>query len=582
MGVVEAKLTVKDDAKSSSSPPPPNFSMGVAHGGLASLMSEEKPLDVVGDPDIPTPADDVGFDQDPESPKKGGEEWVAAAAAAEKGVWPRFPQRPDATECAYYIKTGTCKFGLNCRFNHPPKRRHRAKPEKQSEDVKTIKAAHKEGSGSEKMGQTTCKVGEKEKKVAQKSFMPENAEKKQKGTVLKKVEQTEKKNVSSPKDAEKKQKGTVLKKVEQTEKKAVEKEEQTPSKKMDQEKVTLKKQWKVVQKTTREEHEESSSIMEVQTSCRVDEKEKEIAHSFMQLKCEASEDKQSFPERIEHEDKKVDILSLLEEKQTLSGRTEQQDYKAKAAREKGKETTSEKGQQTEFKAAMEEGKETTLGKGGLIEHKAAMEKGKETTLEKGGQIECKFYTMPGGCKYGKSCKYVHPQKKMEVSSLKLNFLGLPIRLGAKECPYYMRTGNCKFSTNCRYHHPDPTIAMAGQDPLSGCRSSGSMQQSAFGASTIPVTPSHSQGTLNGATSFVVASPSCSPASNLHSQGFHSNSGCNGYQVHLDEYPERPGQTECHFYMKNGFCPFKLACKFDHPKSHLPTKSDGVFIPSCPP
>nr|XP_009390122.1 PREDICTED: putative zinc finger CCCH domain-containing protein 9 isoform X13 [Musa acuminata subsp. malaccensis] len=418
MGVVEAKLSVKDDAKSSSSPPPPNFSMDGAHRGLASMMPEEKPLDVVGDPEIPEPADDVGFDQDPQSPKKGGEEGVAAAA--EKGVWPGFSQRPDAPNCAFYMKTGTCKFGFNCRFNHPPKRRHRAKPEKQSEYVQTIKAAHK-GSGSEKMGQTTCKefgkVGEKEKKVAQKSFRPENAEKKQKGTVLKKLEQTEKKvgekekkvaqKNFKPEDAEKKQKGTVLKKVEQTEKKAVEKEEQTPSKKMDQEKVTLKKQWKVVQKAAREEHEESSLIMEVQTSCRVDEKEKEIAHSFMQLKCEkteekqkafllrtveqteikAAEDKQSFPERIEHEDKKVDILSLPEEKQTLSGRSEQQDYKA--AREKGKETTSEKGEQTEFKAGTEEGKETTLGKGGLIEHKVAMEKSKETTLEKGGQIECK-------------------------------------------------------------------------------------------------------------------------------------------------------------------------------------------------
>ncbi|RRT57955.1 hypothetical protein B296_00046930, partial [Ensete ventricosum] len=41
-------------------------------------------------------------------------------------------------------------------------------------------------------------------------------------------------NVSSPKDAEKKQKGTVLKKVEQTEKKVIIF-------------VTLKKQWKVVQ-----------------------------------------------------------------------------------------------------------------------------------------------------------------------------------------------------------------------------------------------------------------------------------------------------------------------------------------------
>lgn len=300
-----------------------------------------------------------------------------------------------------------------------------------------------------------------------------------------------------------------------------------------------------------------------------------------QTEIKAAEDKQSFPERIEHEDKKVDILSLPEEKQTLSGRLEQQDYKA--AREKGKETTSEKGEQTEFKAGTEEGKETTLGKGGLIEHKAAMEKSKETTLEKGGQIECKFYTMPGGCKYGKSCKYVHSQKKMEGNSSKLNFLGLPIRLGAKECPYYMRTGNCKFSTNCRYHHPDPTVAMVGHDPHSGCQSSGSMQQSAFGASTMPVTPSRSQGTLNGPTSFVVASPACSPASNLHSQGFHSNSGCNGYQqVHIDEYPERPGQPECHYYMKNGFCPFKSVCKFDHPKSHLPTKSNGVSIPICPP
>nr|XP_018677935.1 PREDICTED: zinc finger CCCH domain-containing protein 65 isoform X11 [Musa acuminata subsp. malaccensis] len=574
MGVVEAKLSVKDDAKSSSSPPPPNFSMDGAHRGLASMMPEEKPLDVVGDPEIPEPADDVGFDQDPQSPKKGGEEGVAAAA--EKGVWPGFSQRPDAPNCAFYMKTGTCKFGFNCRFNHPPKRRHRAKPEKQSEYVQTIKAAHK-GSGSEKMGQTTCKefgkVGEKEKKVAQKSFRPENAEKKQKGTVLKKLEQTEKKvgekekkvaqKNFKPEDAEKKQKGTVLKKVEQTEKKAVEKEEQTPSKKMDQEKVTLKKQWKVVQKAAREEHEESSLIMEVQTSCR------------------AAEDKQSFPERIEHEDKKVDILSLPEEKQTLSGRSEQQDYKA--AREKGKETTSEKGEQTEFKAGTEEGKETTLGKGGLIEHKVAMEKSKETTLEKGGQIECKFYTMPGGCKYGKSCKYVHSQKKMEGNPSKLNFLGLPIRLGAKECPYYMRTGNCKFSTNCRYHHPDPSVAMVGHDPHSGCQSSGSMQQSAFGASTMPVTPSRSQGTLNGPTSFVVASPACSPASNLHSQGFHSNSGCNGYQqVHIDEYPERSGQPECHYYMKNGFCPFKSVCKFDHPKSHLPTKSNGVSIPSCPP
>ena len=32
-----------------------------------------------------------------------------------------YPLRPNAADCAFYIKTGTCQFGLNCRFNHPAK-----------------------------------------------------------------------------------------------------------------------------------------------------------------------------------------------------------------------------------------------------------------------------------------------------------------------------------------------------------------------------------------------------------------------------------------------------------------------------
>lgn len=35
-----------------------------------------------------------------------------------------YPLRPDAEDCAYYMKTGNCKFGANCKFNHPPKRRN--------------------------------------------------------------------------------------------------------------------------------------------------------------------------------------------------------------------------------------------------------------------------------------------------------------------------------------------------------------------------------------------------------------------------------------------------------------------------
>ena len=31
-----------------------------------------------------------------------------------------FPERPDQPECHHYMKTGECKFGLSCRYHHPP------------------------------------------------------------------------------------------------------------------------------------------------------------------------------------------------------------------------------------------------------------------------------------------------------------------------------------------------------------------------------------------------------------------------------------------------------------------------------
>lgn len=35
-----------------------------------------------------------------------------------------YPMRPDAEDCPYYMKFGSCKFGLNCKFNHPPRRKN--------------------------------------------------------------------------------------------------------------------------------------------------------------------------------------------------------------------------------------------------------------------------------------------------------------------------------------------------------------------------------------------------------------------------------------------------------------------------
>jgi hypothetical protein len=41
-----------------------------------------------------------------------------------------------------------------------------------------------------------------------------------------------------------------------------------------------------------------------------------------------------------------------------------------------------------------------------------------------------YYSTPGGCKFGKACKYLHlegKEGKAEVENVELNFLGLPLR-----------------------------------------------------------------------------------------------------------------------------------------------------------
>ena len=34
-----------------------------------------------------------------------------------------YPERPGEPDCSYYIRTGLCRFGPTCRFNHPPNRK---------------------------------------------------------------------------------------------------------------------------------------------------------------------------------------------------------------------------------------------------------------------------------------------------------------------------------------------------------------------------------------------------------------------------------------------------------------------------
>ncbi|URE18412.1 zinc finger CCCH domain-containing protein [Musa troglodytarum] len=219
---------------------------------------------------------------------------------------------------------------------------------------------------------------------------------------------------------------------------------------------------------------------------------------------------------------------------------------------------------------------------------------KEEFPEKAGQTECKFFLMPGGCKFGNSCMFAHSQQNPEVLGIRLNFLGLPIRTGEKECPYYMRTGSCKFSSNCWFNHPDPTVVTA-QDCVLEYRNGGSPKQHASAEMNMPNHFHNFSQTVTHLDSLPSYIPSSVPPPkglnfnpNLRSQvpsnpSFPSTrniqqpqpscaisiSNSSAIQQQGDMvYPERPGQPECPYFMKTGDCKFRSACKFHHPRSRF--------------
>ena len=44
------------------------------------------------------------------------------SSAEKKGRGPLYPVRPHEPDCAFYLRTGYCRYGSGCRFNHPVKK----------------------------------------------------------------------------------------------------------------------------------------------------------------------------------------------------------------------------------------------------------------------------------------------------------------------------------------------------------------------------------------------------------------------------------------------------------------------------
>ncbi|XP_072957129.1 zinc finger CCCH domain-containing protein 65-like isoform X3 [Typha angustifolia] len=76
--------------------------------------------------------DNGSVEKDTESARKGKE------GKEEKSGKIRYPQRPEEQDCTFYVKTGSCKFGMNCRFNHPQKKKIRVRSKKSAEPSQKV------------------------------------------------------------------------------------------------------------------------------------------------------------------------------------------------------------------------------------------------------------------------------------------------------------------------------------------------------------------------------------------------------------------------------------------------------------
>ncbi|CAO2832569.1 unnamed protein product [Amaranthus hypochondriacus] len=74
--------------------------------------------------------------------------------------------------------------------------------------------------------------------------------------------------------------------------------------------------------------------------------------------------------------------------------------------------------------------------------------------ERPGQPECQYYMKTGDCKFGAVCRFHHPSERLiPAPDCLLSALGLPLRPGEPLCIFYSRYGICKFGPNCKFDHP---------------------------------------------------------------------------------------------------------------------------------
>eukprot|EP01018_Ginkgo_biloba_P010226 Gb_03032 [translate_table: standard] len=99
-----------------------------------------------------------------------------------------------------------------------------------------------------------------------------------------------------------------------------------------------------------------------------------------------------------------------------------------------------------------QGSPVAMGLQGMQSHITLSQR--ETYPERPGQPECQYYMKTGDCKFGAACRYHHPYERVSDSpTCTLSPIGLPLRPHQPACTFYSRYGICKFGPTCKFDHP---------------------------------------------------------------------------------------------------------------------------------
>lgn len=163
-----------------------------------------------------------------------------------------------------------------------------------------------------------------------------------------------------------------------------------------------------------------------------------------------------------------------------------------------------------------------------------------------GEADCRDYLRTGRCKYGEACKYNHPPEVESGGGIKpINPLEplFPIRPNEPPCQYFLKHGTCKFAQSCKFNHPrvlSPGGVVGDDDGNNG---------------NIPI------GQLVYVTT---TSSNATPAGAITNSGDSSSHLMTSSSSSVQVLPQRPTETNCIFFLRNGRCKYGATCKFHHP------------------